>query len=46
MPSTDRTADILNNHTGEIEILYEEKRGPAAARNKGLLNASGDVVAF
>lgn len=44
--STDRTADVLNHYRGEIEILYEEKRGPAAARNKGLLNASGDVVAF
>ena len=44
--STDRTADVLNHYGREIEILYEEKRGPAAARNKGLLNARGDVVAF
>jgi glycosyltransferase involved in cell wall biosynthesis len=44
--STDRTADILERYRGEIEILYEEKRGPAAARNKGLLNARGDVAAF
>ncbi|MGH7801675.1 MAG: glycosyltransferase [Thermodesulfobacteriota bacterium] len=26
--------------------MYEEKRGPAAARNAGLLSARGDVVAF
>lgn len=44
--SADRTADILNQYRGEIEILYEGKRGPAAARNKGLLNAGGDVAAF
>jgi glycosyltransferase involved in cell wall biosynthesis len=44
--STDRTADVLNRYSREIEILYEEKKGPAVARNKGLLNARGDVVAF
>jgi glycosyltransferase involved in cell wall biosynthesis len=44
--STDRTSDILNQYGDEIHILYEGKRGPAAARNKGLLNARGDVIAF
>lgn len=44
--STDRTADVLNHYRGKIEILYEEKRGPSATRNKGLLNARGNVVAF
>ncbi|MGH7801695.1 MAG: glycosyltransferase [Thermodesulfobacteriota bacterium] len=44
--STDRTENILNRYGEEIRILYEEKRGPSSARNKGLLNAGGDVVAF
>jgi glycosyltransferase involved in cell wall biosynthesis len=44
--STDRTADVLNRYSREIEILYEEKKGPAVTRNKGLLNARGYVVAF
>jgi glycosyltransferase involved in cell wall biosynthesis len=44
--STDGTADVLNRYSREIEILYEEKKGPAAARNRGLLNARGDIVAF
>lgn len=44
--STDKTGDILNRYRAQIDILYEEKRGPAAARNKGLLNARGDVAAF
>jgi glycosyltransferase involved in cell wall biosynthesis len=44
--STDRTKNVLDRYSKEIITLYERKRGPAAARNKGLLNAMGDVVAF
>ncbi len=44
--STDRTEFILNEYKDKIKILYEKKRGPAAARNKGLLNASGKIIAF
>ena len=44
--STDNTEKILKRYEGEIKILYEDKKGPAAARNKGLLNASGEVIAF
>jgi glycosyltransferase involved in cell wall biosynthesis len=44
--STDRTQDILDRHKKEIKTFHERKRGPAAARNRGLLNARGDVVAF
>lgn len=44
--STDRSGKILKQYEKEIKILYESKRGPATARNKGLLNASGEVIAF
>ncbi len=44
--STYRTADVLTRYSREIEILYKEKTGPADARNKGLLSARGDVIAF
>ena len=44
--STDRTNDILNKHSRTTKILYEEKKGPAAARNKGILNACGEIIAF
>jgi len=44
--STDRTEFILNEYKGRIKILYERKKGPAAARNNGLLNASGEIIAF
>lgn len=44
--STDGTAAILQRYRDDIHILYEARRGPAAARNRGILNAKGDVVAF
>jgi len=44
--STDGTADILNQYSSAIRILSEKKRGAAAARNKGLLHAKGEIVAF
>ena len=44
--STDQTLSILERRAAEIVLLHEPKRGPAAARNRGLLNANGQVAAF
>ena len=44
--STDNTVQILKKYEDKIKILSENKRGPAAARNKGLQNASGEIIAF
>src|SRR5882724_8787927 len=44
--STDKTHEVLKQYSNDIRIMYEAKRGPAAARNKGILNARGEVVAF
>jgi len=44
--STDRTADIIDSYREKISMLYEEKKGPSAARNKGIMSASGKFVAF
>lgn len=44
--SSDRTPVILNTYRDRAVILHETKRGPAAARNRGLLHATGDIVAF
>jgi glycosyltransferase involved in cell wall biosynthesis len=44
--STDRTSTILDRYRDRAIILREDTRGPAAARNRGLLNATGDIVAF
>ncbi len=43
--STDTTADILECYADRIRIAREEKRGPAAARNRGIVAARHDVVA-
>ncbi|MCI0606187.1 glycosyltransferase [bacterium] len=44
--STDKTSAILHRYGERIRILHEKKRGPSAARNRGLRNATGDVIAF
>jgi len=44
--SNDRTLEILENYDKEINIIHENKKGPSAARNKGILNAKGKYIAF
>lgn len=44
--SSDGTRAILEKNRDRAVILYESKRGPSAARNCGLRNATGEVVAF
>jgi cellulose synthase/poly-beta-1,6-N-acetylglucosamine synthase-like glycosyltransferase len=44
--STDGTSDIVARYSNDVRVLYEGKRGAAAARNRGLFNARGKVVAF
>jgi len=44
--STDNTNSILNQYNSQVTILKEAKRGSAAARNKGIINAKGEVIAF
>jgi O-antigen biosynthesis protein len=44
--STDRTADVLNQYHDQLRILGENKRGAAAARNRGLRDARGEIIAL
>src|SRR5262245_6871280 len=44
--STDRTPEILRQYQPDIRILHQSKKGPAAARNKGILNAAAEIIAF
>ncbi len=42
--STDATGAIVRNF--RVALLSEAKRGPSAARNRGLQTACGDIVAY
>jgi glycosyltransferase involved in cell wall biosynthesis len=44
--STDKTGEILTGYGDTIRVVSENKRGPAAARNKGLMEASHEIVAM
>jgi glycosyltransferase involved in cell wall biosynthesis len=42
--SRDDTAEIVRRFA-DVTLLLEDKRGPSAARNRGLHHATGDIVA-
>ena len=44
--STDRTAEIVAAWQPHLKYLYQENRGPAAARNLGIKEARYDLLAF
>jgi len=47
--STDRTAEIVSDMASRdrrIRYLYQTNRGPAGARNRGLQEATAEVIAF
>lgn len=44
--STDGTRDILCEFDAHINYLYQENRGPSAARNAGIKAARGEYISF
>src|ERR1700742_4118116 len=44
--STDGTPEMLGRYDRQIQILKQSNKGPGAARNRGLQEASGEYVAF
>lgn len=44
--SNDDTGKILRRFNDRIQVVHEIKRGAAAARNRGVVSARGEIVAF
>jgi glycosyltransferase involved in cell wall biosynthesis len=44
--STDRTHQVLQPYLHKIRYIYQENRGVAAARNRGIEEAKGEFIAF
>ena len=47
--STDRTKEVILGLMGQnntIKYYFQENQGPGAARNRGMLEASGEYIAF
>jgi hypothetical protein len=44
--STDGTAEYLASLGGRVTTVYQDNKGPAAARNLGVKHATGDYIAF
>jgi glycosyltransferase involved in cell wall biosynthesis len=44
--STDGTARLVQEIQPAIRYIYQDNRGPAAARNRGLKEAHGEIIAF
>jgi hypothetical protein len=44
--STDETAGIVARLERDVRYVFQDNAGPGAARNRGIRDASGDLIAF
>ena len=44
--STDNTHASLDGYGDKVKVIGQENRGPSAARNRGIMEAQGEIIAF
>jgi len=44
--STDETREVLGGFGDRLRVISQEQRGPSAARNRGILESAGRLIAF
>ena len=44
--STDNTRELIENYPHDIVYLHQPNKGPAAARNRGIMAANNPLIAF
>jgi hypothetical protein len=44
--STDNTREVTQKYAGAVTYLYGERKGVAAARNRGVSHAKGEIITF
>jgi glycosyltransferase involved in cell wall biosynthesis len=44
--STDQTSEMIVDEFPKVRFLTQDHRGPAAARNRGVAGARGEIIAF
>lgn len=44
--STDKTASVVGGYPSEVHLVTQANAGPAAARNRGALEAGGTIILF
>ena len=44
--STDGTREVVSQFGGRVEYVYQENRGPSAAKNRGICLARGEFISF
>lgn len=44
--STDNTESLINENYPSVRLMRQRNLGPAAARNKGIINSKGKYIAF